>query len=74
MALFSLRDVLFLCFCGSIHFFYRYRRKSLVPLPPTLPGWPIIGNALQIPLTYPHIFYKKLGERLGQPFVAVKSQ
>lgn len=65
MALLGLRDFLFLCFCGALHFLYRYRRKPLVPLPPTIPGWPIVGNAFQIPLTNAHVFYKELGQRLG---------
>ncbi len=66
MALLSLRDVLFFCFCSVLHFIYRYRRRPVVPLPPTLPGWPIVGNAFQIPLTYPHVFYKELGQKLGK--------
>lgn len=66
MVLLSLRDILFLCLCGTLHLINRYRKKPVAPLPPTLPGWPIIGNALQIPLTGAHLFYKELGQRLGK--------
>lgn len=66
MALLNLRDFFFLGFCVFLHFLYRYRRKPLVPLPPSLPGWPLVGNAFQIPLTYQHIFYKELGQRLSE--------
>jgi hypothetical protein len=65
MAILGLRDILFLCFCGAIHFAYRYRQKRLLPLPPSLPGWPLIGNAFQLPLTHVHLFYQDLERKLG---------
>ncbi|KAF9447962.1 cytochrome P450 [Macrolepiota fuliginosa MF-IS2] len=65
MGLLSPRDILFLCFCILIHYVYRYRRRPALPYPPGLPRWPVIGNALSIPLTYMHVFYKNLGDRLG---------
>ncbi|KXN81510.1 O-methylsterigmatocystin oxidoreductase [Leucoagaricus sp. SymC.cos] len=81
MGILGLCDILVLVVCGSIHLLYRYRRKNPYPLPPRLSGWPIIGNALQIPLSHAHRFYhdleKKLGskimylEALGQPIVVI---
>ncbi|KAF5346729.1 hypothetical protein D9756_010405 [Leucocoprinus leucothites] len=81
MAIVGLRDIIFLCFCGIIHFIYRRRQKRLLPLPPSLPGWPIVGNTFQLPLKYVHVFYqdleRKLGskimhaEALGQPIIAI---
>jgi hypothetical protein len=64
MTVLGLRDALVICFCGSL-LWYRYRRRQPHPLPPSLPGWPIVGNALQLPLTYVHLFYKDLAQRLG---------
>ncbi len=66
MALLGLREFFVVLLCGALHFVYRYRRKPIAPLPPSLPGWPIVGNAFQIPLTYQHVFYKELGQRLGK--------
>ncbi|KAF9449667.1 cytochrome P450 [Macrolepiota fuliginosa MF-IS2] len=73
MALLLLRDIPVLCFCILAHFIYRYRRKPILPYPPGLPRWPIIGNALSIPLTYMHIFYKNLGDRLGTKIIYVEA-
>ncbi|EKM78860.1 hypothetical protein AGABI1DRAFT_129140 [Agaricus bisporus var. burnettii JB137-S8] len=62
------RDILFVCLCGLIYRIFRNRRKRLLPLPPGLLRWPILGNALSMPLTYAHIYYKRLGKRLGSKF------
>jgi hypothetical protein len=59
-------DGLFLCLCGFIYRIFRNRRKRLLPLPPGLPRWPILGNALSVPLTYAHVYYKHLGNKLGE--------
>ncbi|KXN84167.1 O-methylsterigmatocystin oxidoreductase [Leucoagaricus sp. SymC.cos] len=61
----QLRDLLVLAICTIVHLAYRYRRKRLLPLPPGIPGWPLLGNALDMPLQYVHVFYKDLGKRLG---------
>lgn len=66
MALSRLYDIIFICACLLVHFVYRYRRRTLLPLPPGLPRWPILGNALSIPTKYGHRFYKALGEKLGK--------
>lgn len=64
----NLQDGIFLCFSAVVYYICRYHlgRKRYFPLPPGLPRWPILGNALSIPLTYAHVFYKDLGERLGE--------
>ncbi|KAF9449666.1 cytochrome P450 [Macrolepiota fuliginosa MF-IS2] len=72
MTLLYLRDILFLCLCVLVHFIYRYRRKPLLPYPPGLPRWPIVGNAFSVPLTYMHIFYKNLGNQLGTKIIYVE--
>ncbi|KAF9451146.1 cytochrome P450 [Macrolepiota fuliginosa MF-IS2] len=61
----NFRDIVFLCLCGLLHIIYRNRRKPHLPLPPSLPRWPLVGNAFQIPRTYAHIFYQELGRKLG---------
>ncbi|KAF9443424.1 cytochrome P450 [Macrolepiota fuliginosa MF-IS2] len=68
-----LRDILCLCFCILIHYIYRYRWKPTLPYPPGLPRWPIIGNALSIPLKYMHVFYKNLGDRLGTGIIYIEA-
>lgn len=60
------RDVAFVCICIGIHLIYRYYRRIAFPLPPGPRRWPVVGNAFSFPLTYTHIFYKNLGERLGE--------
>ncbi|KAF9444004.1 cytochrome P450 [Macrolepiota fuliginosa MF-IS2] len=69
MAILSLRDILLLCFCVLIHFIYRNRRRAVIPYPPGLRRWPIIGSALSMPLTYVHVFYKNLGDKLGTKII-----
>ncbi|KAJ3561458.1 hypothetical protein NP233_g10180 [Leucocoprinus birnbaumii] len=68
------QDILLLGLCGILHVFYRKRQRWLLPLPPSLPGgWPIIGNALQLPLTYVHLFYQGLGRKLGSKIIYVEA-
>lgn len=66
MSSFTYRDVVVLCICAVVHVAYKHRQRPLLPLPPGLPRWPIIGNAFSIPLTYAHIFYNNLGRKLGE--------
>ncbi|KAF9443425.1 cytochrome P450 [Macrolepiota fuliginosa MF-IS2] len=73
MVILSLRDILCLFFCIFIHYIYRYRRKPTFPYPPGPRRWPIIGNALSIPLTYMHVFYKDLGDRLGTKIIYMEA-
>ncbi|XP_006459514.1 hypothetical protein AGABI2DRAFT_201852 [Agaricus bisporus var. bisporus H97] len=72
-ALSPVRDFLFLCLCGLFYRIFRNRRKRLLPLPPGLPRWPILGNALSMPLTYAHIYYKRLGDKLGTKFIYMEA-
>lgn len=73
MAIVGLRDGLFLCLCLLVHFVYRRRQKRLLPFPPSIPGWPIVGNAFQLPLKYVHIFYRDLGRKLGSKIMYVEA-
>jgi hypothetical protein len=59
-------DISCLCLCLTIHVIYRYRTKRLFPLPPGPSGWPIIGNALQLPLKKIYAFYEELGQKFGK--------
>jgi hypothetical protein len=61
-----LRDWSVLCLCALIHLHYRYRKRRLLPLPPGPSGWPVVGNALMMPLTHAQVFYKDLGLKLGE--------
>ncbi|KAF9451148.1 cytochrome P450 [Macrolepiota fuliginosa MF-IS2] len=73
MAILSLRDIIFLCFCGLLHIIYRNQRRSRLPLPPSLPRWPLVGNAFQIPLTYVHVFYQELERKLGSKIMYLEA-
>ncbi|KAJ3562499.1 hypothetical protein NP233_g9528 [Leucocoprinus birnbaumii] len=50
--------------CFLVHLAYRYRQKRSKHLPPGPTRWPIVGNALIIPLHNQHQFYKELGQQL----------
>ncbi|KAJ3554403.1 hypothetical protein NP233_g12428 [Leucocoprinus birnbaumii] len=65
--------VVLLCIATSLHFSLGYFQKKKRPLPPSIPGWPIVGNAFQIPLTYVHRFYKDLGQKLGSKMLYVEA-
>jgi hypothetical protein len=65
-ALRLVQDGLFVCLCYLIYRTLRDRRRKLPPLPPGLPRWPVLGNALSMPLNYAHVYYKHLGTKLGQ--------
>nr|CAC85300.1 cytochrome P450 [Agaricus bisporus] len=67
------RDILFISLCGLIYRIFRNRRNRLLPLPPGLLRWPILGNALSMPLTYAHIYYKHLGNKLGSKFIYLEA-
>ncbi|KAF5356850.1 hypothetical protein D9756_006808 [Leucocoprinus leucothites] len=73
MVTIGLKDIIFLCFCAIIHLTYRRYKRRVLPLPPSLPGWPIVGNAFQLPLTYVHIFYQDLERKLGSKIMYVES-
>ncbi|KAF9451150.1 cytochrome P450 [Macrolepiota fuliginosa MF-IS2] len=73
MAILSLRDIIFLSFCGLLHIIYRNQRRSHLSLPPSLPRWPLIGNAFQIPLTYAHIYYQELERKLGSKIMYLEA-
>ncbi|OCH88065.1 CyP450 monooxygenase [Obba rivulosa] len=50
----------------------RFRRgASGLPYPPGPKGWPIIGNLLDVPTSYPWLAYKEWSKRYG-PIVHVK--
>jgi hypothetical protein len=66
MAFLHLQDVLFLSVCLIVHFNYRYRRRTVLSLPPSPRRWPILGHALSIPMSFWAKGYKKLGEELGK--------
>ncbi|XP_006459501.1 cytochrome P450 [Agaricus bisporus var. bisporus H97] len=66
-------DVFFVCLCGLFYRIFRNRRKRLLPLPPGLVRWPILGNALSMPLTYAHVYYKRLGNKLGTKFIYLEA-
>jgi hypothetical protein len=42
------------------------RRKSPGPLPPGPAGLPVVGNALQIELSHPWLYYTKIAKRFGK--------
>ncbi|KAF9451159.1 cytochrome P450 [Macrolepiota fuliginosa MF-IS2] len=73
MMILSLRDITLLCFCGLLHVVYRNRRRPRLPLPPSLPRWPFVGNAFQIPLTYAHVFYQELERKLGSKIMYLEA-
>lgn len=62
MAFLLLLQVLLLLLCLAVYF----RHKSRFPLPPGLPRWPLLGNAFAIPTEAQHIFFKRLGAKLGE--------
>jgi hypothetical protein len=62
----GLRDFAIVCFCGIIHYIYRNHERRVLPFPPSLPRWPLVGNAFQLPLTHVHLFYQELGRKLGE--------
>ncbi|KAF9476783.1 cytochrome P450 [Pholiota conissans] len=49
----------------SLCFFFLFRRKSKLPLPPGPKGWPLIGNALDIPAEYEWKTYHRWSQELG---------
>jgi len=59
-------DLFVLLLCFLIHLGYRHRRRGSVLLPPGPYRWPVFGNAFMIPSTNVPIFYKQLGEKLGE--------
>jgi hypothetical protein len=65
MAILGWREALVVSLCITIHFIYRYHRKRLLPLPPGPSGWPLIGNALQLPRENMYSFYEELGRKMG---------
>ncbi|KAF9451158.1 cytochrome P450 [Macrolepiota fuliginosa MF-IS2] len=73
MTILSLRDITFLCFCGLLHVIYRNRRRPRLPLPPSLPRWPFVGNAFQIPQNYAHVFYQELERKLGSKIMYLEA-
>lgn len=54
--------VLILCLVGI---FYARRKKTLHPLPPGPKGYPVIGNALDMPKSHEWIAYEEWGKELG---------
>ncbi|KXN82009.1 O-methylsterigmatocystin oxidoreductase [Leucoagaricus sp. SymC.cos] len=73
MLVLSFRYIAFLGLCGVLHYIYCHRRRRLFPLPPSLPGWPLVGNAFQLPLKYVHIFYQELERKLGSKIMYVEA-
>ncbi|KAJ3554853.1 hypothetical protein NP233_g12337 [Leucocoprinus birnbaumii] len=59
----DITTVLVISLCFIAHISYRYRRRRLLPPGPT--RWPIVGNALKIPLQNQHKFYNELGKELN---------
>ncbi|ETW78616.1 cytochrome P450 monooxygenase 3 [Heterobasidion irregulare TC 32-1] len=58
--------ILVLCLVGT---FYARRKKSLYPLPPGPKGYPVIGNALDMPKSHEWIAYEKWVKELGSDIV-----
>jgi hypothetical protein len=43
-----------------------FSKKKLAPYPPGPPGWPLIGNVLDIPHTKPWLTFAKWGKKYGR--------
>jgi hypothetical protein len=51
---------------------YFYNKKY--KLPPRVPGLPILGNSLQIPLVHPGTWAKEMADKYGEMYVRVGAQ
>jgi len=43
----------------------RYRRRRGLPYPPGPPGWPVIGNVLDVPSTAPWLAHTEFSKKYG---------
>ncbi|KAF9449658.1 cytochrome P450 [Macrolepiota fuliginosa MF-IS2] len=68
----GLQEVAVLSLCLTV-LLYIYRKRKSNPLPPGIPRWPIVGNALSIPMDYTHRFYKQPGEKLGSKILYLEA-
>lgn len=48
---------------------WKYNGHQRPPLPPGPKGWPLLGNALEIPKDYPEHQFAKWGEEYGASII-----
>lgn len=44
---------------------HRYQRRKRLPYPPGPPGWPLIGNLLDVPPSFPWLAFTKYSKEYG---------
>jgi hypothetical protein len=44
---------------------HRYQRRKRFPYPPGPPGWPLIGNLLDIPPSFPWLVFTEYSKKYG---------
>jgi hypothetical protein len=54
-----------LSFLVAFHAIHRYQRRKRFPYPPGPPGWPLIGNVLDIPPSFPWFAFTKYSMKYG---------
>ena len=54
-----------LSFLIACRAFYAYRRRRGLPYPPGPPGWPVIGNLLDLPSMSTWLAYTEFSKKYG---------
>ncbi|KAI9431010.1 cytochrome P450 [Lactarius psammicola] len=54
-----------LSFLIAFRAIHRYRRRRGLPYPPGPPGWPVIGNVLDVPPTSPWLAHTEFSKKYG---------